>query len=693
MSRARRLVTGVAALSIVATTGLGALPAVAEEGEPAEPTAEQAPAEDEAAAEEDAAAEESEETPAADPENDPNGHKMPKEDPGELELLIGQSIQVRANADGEQNSNLANFRWAVTQITAEGTTGESVDVFLPMAPAPLLRSLNEFGGDFEQTDEGVTFPFEDVNGVELQRTLNLWPQDGPESELPVSLETEFTLNGEVVSAQDIVGASGEVTATYRITNNTTEMKEVTYTNLGGDEVTEEVESDVPYVVISKALIPQSWARYNPGGGIIGADGRGRWQTQWISLPFRPLNQSGVGEFGWTAIIPEGEGYVPGVLIEAAPLFHAESEGAEDTTDENDTSGGLGLGGLDLSNELGTVKAGATQLVLGIGALGDVIGDALGSIKAGIGAGGPQIGQAIQELGQILGGGGGPPLTETLQTAIDLINQLDSALGSLPASPDQIDQIASALAAAQGAGITDVPSLCAAVTDSGIAARACEAAIQAAGATGALNTILGTDAGDIEAVANLLRTVEGANAVLQPLGAALQAILDLVNELSGPLSTLGAGIGDITGGIGEALAALPGAGAAIDDIVNGIGQLKVGVGGIGAEVKVFLGGLIAVAQDAIAAGKDVAQALAETVNTLKAQLAGMLQRMHESPLPYNGPDNDAGLEYTDQLFGAVQFVVDPADNNAPNTVPRILLAILVLVGAGFAGKALAGRGSA
>lgn len=684
MSRARRLVTGVAALSLFATTGFTALPAMAEESPDAETTSE---ATDEA----EPTAEVADEEVVVDEEAaaDPNDHKKPKDDPGELELLIGQSIQVRANADGEQNSPLANFRWAITQISAEGTTGESIDVRLPMAPAPLLRSLNGFGGEFEQDDEGVTFPFEDVDGIQLQRTLNLWPQDGPESELPLSLETEFTLNGEVVPAQDIVGAGGEVTATYRLTNNTTEEKDVTFTNLAGEEVDQTVETDVPYVAISKALIPQNWARFNPGAGLVGADGRGRWQTQWISLPFRPLSQQGAAEFGWTAIIPEGEGFIPSVLIEGAPLFHAESEGAEDTADNNDTSGGLGIGGPDISGDLGVVKAGATQLVLGIGGLADVIGGAVGEVSSGLEAGIPQIADAITELQGILGGSD-VSLIDALNEAIDLLNELLSLYDSLPeeVSPGNLDQLVALINENEdvlNSLIINNPTfvtLCAASTE--LSRDQCALVKD-------LVTQIVANKDNLQALSNLLRTAEGAITVLRPLTAALEAVRDLLVEISGPLATLASGIGDIGEGVGAALAQLPGASAAVNDIVGGIGQLKVGVGGISAEVRAFLGQLITVAAEAAAKGKDVAVAVNDLANTLKAQLGGMLQRMHESPLPYGGPDNDAGLEYTNNLYGAVQFVLDPANNNAPNTVPRILLALLLLVGAGFAGKALSGRG--
>ena len=87
-------------------------------------------------------------------------------------------------------------------------------------------------------------------------------------------------------------------------------------------------------------------------------------------------------------------------------------------------------------------------------------------------------------------------------------------------------------------------------------------------------------------------------------------------------------------------------------------------------------------------------------------------MAESPLPYTGgfntayapagdpaavqeasiallPNNEPveetdGIVHTRELFGAYQFMLDPADNNKPYTPIRIFLAFAFAIGAGFLG---------
>jgi hypothetical protein len=103
------------------------------------------------------------------------------------------------------------------------------------------------------------------------------------------------------------------------------------------------------------------------------------------------------------------------------------------------------------------------------------------------------------------------------------------------------------------------------------------------------------------------------------------------------------------------------------------------------------------------------------------MAGLLGRMAESPLPYSGGMNTvfapAGdqqqvqdeatalvsetgpvdptetIQPTTELFGAYQFMLDPADKMSPTIPWRIGLAILLVIGAGFLGMRFAKRAAA
>ncbi|NQU37276.1 MAG: hypothetical protein HQ526_06705, partial [Actinobacteria bacterium] len=75
--------------------------------------------------------------------------------PATVDTFTGQSVQVRADADGDPNSNLVDFRWNVTQINAESLNGINTAVPLPMSPAPGLRSLTGTGADPLPEQNGV----------------------------------------------------------------------------------------------------------------------------------------------------------------------------------------------------------------------------------------------------------------------------------------------------------------------------------------------------------------------------------------------------------------------------------------------------------------------------------------------------------------------------------------------------------
>src|SRR5690606_29043672 len=106
------------------------------------------------------------------------------------------------------------------------------------------------------------------------RTLNLWPQD---RQTPATVKAEFTLNGEKVESQDLVGKGGVVTATYTVSNHTLKEQNVKYQNLEGKSATEKVKTSQPMVAIGLSFLPQSWGQLNTGAGVVGADGRGNWQ--------------------------------------------------------------------------------------------------------------------------------------------------------------------------------------------------------------------------------------------------------------------------------------------------------------------------------------------------------------------------------------------------------------------------------
>ena len=277
--------------------------------------------------------------------------------PTNNEFALGQSLQLRVGPDGEPNSSLVNFRWSVNQLTVQGPEDGPQEVPVPDRGA-LIRSLLDFSNP-PQDDGIATLTADMANGFGLARTVSLWPQD---EEPPIELTTSFTLNGEPIDPWDLVGKSGDVTATYTLTNTTTQEMEVEVEDLAGKKVTRTVEADVPMVGITKTLIPQRYTGLNLKGGTFGADGRGNNQVQFISLPFRPISKDGTATFGWSARVEDA--VIPNLIIQVAPIY-IPMDDPETPQDESKQGGGGIAAPPNLDPAVTQIQAGVAQLVTGV----------------------------------------------------------------------------------------------------------------------------------------------------------------------------------------------------------------------------------------------------------------------------------------------------------------------------------------
>lgn len=719
------------------------------------------------------------ETPSPEPTTTEGDHATnPAYTPPEtVDTYVGQSIQARKTADGVQNAQLANFRWAVTQVNAETLNGLDVSIPLPMDDTPALRSLTGRSNSPTSVDDGVLYDFDDVDGIQTKRTLNLWPQD---RELPVDVTAEFTLDGEKVHAADIVGKGGLVTAKYTIVNKSIETQDVKFDNVKGNPDTQEVETSQAFVGISKQFIPQSWAQFDPGHGIFGADGRGNFQTQWISLAFLPFAEGGEASFGWSAVIPDGEGFIPKMVIEVSPLYvptHAEAE------EEQSASSSNGVPRPNLDSATASVHSGVEDLVAGVSSLADTVGAATGATKEGISIAVSQIKAAVSELcspdllycdepedpdpltlseaiaaldaataainAYVAGSEGTTDpkllvdylnrieedvtearteaenakseaetgLSEAQKELTDLEAKNEAVCLSVNAGPEPPEEDTKVLCAAIAAAIASTK-----IQITQFEATIAKANLTIAAATAALGVVDEAQAYVDENIGNLsTEKLRDLGEKLTGINDTLKTVQAKIEVLRPPLADLQAGIDQIGAAIDAGGAILGDVGSSLDQISAGRAQISAGLGQAGDEVGAYIADVVAVAKAAAESGKDAAAQVEAHANTIKAQLAGLKGRMAESPLPYGGgyntayaPAGDAaavqsaatsmlpnttlepvstGVAQTAELFGAYQFMLDPADSNKPNTPWRILLALLFVVGAGFLGKRVADRRAA
>ncbi len=362
-----------------------------------------------------------------------DGHTSVNE-PKDNTFALGQSMQIRVNADGEPNSGLINFRWSVSQLTVQGPSDGSKDGSYEV-PVPeggnLPRYLNKFGFISTENGEGI-WDVDVEDGYATARSVSLYPDDLTPA---VSLETEFTLDGEPVTAQEIVGKDGVVTASYTLINNTTSPTEVTVEDLSGNPVTVTVDADMPLVGIAKTLLPYRFTGLNTGSGIQGADGRGNNQVQWIALPFAPLASDHQATFGWSAYVRDG--LIPEMLIQVAVLhIPAHEDDPATPEDESQTNGSDSPVNLDPA--VAEIQAGLASVVAGIDTLFSGGGeDPLKALEGKLNAFFQSLGTDLQTVASNLDPAVPGTLANQLQSLIEPLTEIEAALGAASGNWDAL----------------------------------------------------------------------------------------------------------------------------------------------------------------------------------------------------------------------------------------------------------------
>lgn len=634
-------------------------------------------------------------------------------------FALGQSMQIRVNADGEPNSSLANFRWTVSQLTVQAPPDGSKDGTYQV-PVPdggsMTRYLTRFGRP--PVDNGVATLDVDVrNGAGVQRTVSLFPQAG---ELPVALRTAFTLDGQPITARELVGKSGVVTAQYTLTNTSAQPTEVTVTDLAGNPVTRTVEADVPMIAIAKTLLPQRYVGLNTGTGQFGADGRGNNQVQWVALPFAPLSKDGTATFGWSAHVTDA--VIPSVVLQVAPIY-LPAHRDDPSTPNVDEGRGIAAPPVNLDPAMAEIQVGLARVISGVATFTSGSAAPLTAAENQINSFFTRFGTDLQTLAETIGPVSGQ-VTE-LRAIIDALVAADVS--------DTIVAADDALTAERAQAIEGFEPILAQLQEFGpqVQSLADNAGLLAAGLTAGclgppqpslppdvcaskelLQQVLGSDA--LQDLADIVNSPEYAAAVSSLQGTDLVAldqtlgvlarqlpgvltVLDpLLNTLDPALRSVSAKLTVIADGLANSSLDLPAADAVVaavvssiltspggQEITTGLAQTSTGVGMAKQELANYLAGVIVKV-------RGVEGATDEAVVDVKASVAGMKTAAARSPLVY-GPLPE-GTPPGMVLAGAYEFRFDAADGTMAATPWRMLSGVVLILAAGFIGRRVAGKRS-
>jgi X-X-X-Leu-X-X-Gly heptad repeat protein len=276
-----------------------------------------------------------------------------------------ESVQVFLNPDGSLNTARI-----YDQLTAYGTG--TVRIENPVATDG-LRNLDGFGGFHVQDDKAVVEL--DIDGDARFRTVSDYHMD-----LPVSIQPEYRLDGQLVEARDIVGKSGRIDVRYVIRNTTAQPTDLTYFVGAGEAVTVTEQVPLPLVGIFETVLPPSFTSVETGQFNVAGDGRGGTVLRANVVLFPPVS-SDTAELRYTAQVTGGP--MPEAqfdVVPVQPVTHPNFAGATESYAELVNVGrSFGRGGAFLGDGLDQLHDGASELMAGL----ILIADGLAELRTGL----------------------------------------------------------------------------------------------------------------------------------------------------------------------------------------------------------------------------------------------------------------------------------------------------------------------
>jgi len=301
-----------------------------------------------------------------------------------------QAILVPYSADGVRGDGLV-----ITQLLVTGSG--TATVTLEDQAVSGLRDATSFGGP-TIAGSTVTHTLDLTDGRAFVRTVA-----DLDREPPVAFDVTYVLDGVEVSAADVVGASGELTVTYTLTNLTAETGEVRFFDGAGVARTAEVDLAVPMggsVVV--LLDANRFADVRAErADVIAGDGAGRTQVQGAWALFAPSGAT-TQTFTWSARVTDA--VVPPVSIRIVPVVASLTPSGRGSVallqqfggGFGSVADGLGIAGSAIAGLRAFIDPGSATAAQA-GAVLDQLATLTGSVRDGAAGGAGAIAQNLEIL--------------------------------------------------------------------------------------------------------------------------------------------------------------------------------------------------------------------------------------------------------------------------------------------------------
>jgi putative membrane protein len=344
----------------------------------------------------------------------PGAAAVGTEDSGDVQATVRKTVRQAATATGEiTNSTM------YTQLSAVGSGTKTVTV--PVGSTS-NRNLNQFGA----------FPME---GESMVVTLNVADGGGTEERTvtdadiaPMAVSVKVMLDGVEIAPEDVVGASGVLDVEYTVRNTTARTESVTFSDVEGTEITEDVEVADPFVGSLDVVLPQGFNEVTAPGATVAGNGQNQTQLGYTFVLFPPLGSTEV-KVGYQSRISNGQmpeaefSFLPIVPFDNSTIagtVEAYRGGAETGATIFGAGDQIGENLLKLQEGAGQLVAGLGQLSAGASQLSDGLVNTAAPGSAALADGANQVADGLNELNSNV-----PALEEGVSDLNDGAQQLNS----------------------------------------------------------------------------------------------------------------------------------------------------------------------------------------------------------------------------------------------------------------------------
>ncbi|WP_052665477.1 hypothetical protein [Nitriliruptor alkaliphilus] len=354
-------------------------------------------------------------------------------------LLDRETINARLAPDGTPDEVRL-----YTHLTVDGHGSHVIE---DPAATTGLRSLSSLRDAPEADEDGVRWEV-DLRGPRELRSVA--DHEGP---LPVEIEVDLSLDGEPISAEEVVGRDGRLEVTYRLRNVSHRTVELRYPGADGEEVVEEGQVPLPLVgTVQTTLGSDRFDGIDPHAAIVAGDGRGGTQLQWSTALFAPLGDE-VTELTYAADVRDAQ--LPPVRVSLVPAGSHQSPLDTGMASYEQIVGSLGEvedGAGRLDDGARELAAGAAELMAGLTRIADgsrelaagltEARDGSGELSDGLGQARSGTGELVDGLGQARSGGsqlrhGAVQLDDGANEAADGGRLILDGLGQVEAGLEQL----------------------------------------------------------------------------------------------------------------------------------------------------------------------------------------------------------------------------------------------------------------